>query len=209
MDLSKLVPAFRIEIRRAGSAKKEHWLVAELAHAEGHVAARLPYWKNQSELEVRVSDNFTVAVETPVFITPAPAPVLPPLTTPPAIVATAPAVVAALMPTPPEATTAASPELPFKVGDRLQDLYVEKHPELTVTAINPDGVPGFSWAMPEHETNKSGFVPLSSVGCYAKFQEPKAKKKAEEPKAHEAKAHAVHAAAAHHAAPKKSRAKKK
>lgn len=220
MDLSKLVPAFRIEIRRAGSAKKEPWLVAELAHVESHVTARMPYWKNQSELEVRVSDNFTVAVETPVFITPAPAPVLAPLTTPPAIVATAPAVVAPVMPTPTEAITAASPELPFKVGDRLQDIYVEHHPELTVTAINPEGVPGFSWAMPEHETTKSGFVPLASVGCYKKFEEPKAKKHAENKEPHEkeyhaaqhhapAKEHHVAHAAVHQKASRKSRAKKK
>ncbi len=172
MNISKLVPASRIEIRPAGSAKDAAWTVAELCHSDNHVRQKLPFWKKNQDIEVRAVPNFKTQADTPVILPDAEAApeTMSPTLPPPAIVATAPAVIAPVVAGAPEATAAASPELPFGPGDQLRDINVADHPPLFVDQINPDGRPGFSWTMPTHpiEANRQGFVALTSVGNYEK-----------------------------------------
>jgi len=188
MDLSKLVPLHRIEVRRAGSKKSEPWIVAELAHTDAQLAVKLGFWKKQEDIETRTVDNFSVAADPVVALKPAaaPAPVVEPVAPPvvvtsspgltitmskknsPApVVATAPAVVATPVPGSPETVTGATP-LPFGVGDFVRDVHTGV--KVRVTAINPDGRAGFSWEKTtprvEGDADHTGFCPLASVGAF-------------------------------------------
>lgn len=190
MDLSKLIPQFRIEIRRIGSTANEPWLVAELAHTELHAQAKIVYWKKQSDdLEVRSVNNFLTPAATPTLPVPAPAPVVsapaaaakapvqPPLTTPPAIVATAPAAIPPATAGAAEAAAGATPiSDDYAIGKKLRDIHTGH--VVTVTGWNATHKvgpaagthrPGFEWvceAHPDDHPDKTGFCPLPSVGCF-------------------------------------------
>lgn len=187
MDLSKLVPQHRIEIRRAGSAKREPWIVAELAHTAEHLAVKLGFWKGQPDIEFRTVNNFLTAAEPVVAAVAAivqPAEPMTKKTAAPVVattpaVATAPAVIVTPVAGSPEAVTGATP-LPFNVGDFVRDVHTGV--KVRVTGINPDGRAGFSWEKTaervEGDADHTGFCPLASVGAFApaKESEPAEKK---------------------------------
>lgn len=169
MEILKLVPAFRIEIRAADADDNAPWIVAELAHGSSHVDAKLPRWRSVPGLDSRAVANLpapaTVATASTAEMTT-------PLTVPPAIVATAPAVVAPQLPASTDAAAGATP-LPFDVGSILRDAHTGAR--VRVLEINPvwgqtqKVRAGFKFeceAFPIDHPNRIGFCPLQSVGCF-------------------------------------------
>ncbi len=190
MNLSDLVPKFRIEIRRAGSPKRAPWEIAELAHTDNHVAAKSPYWKNNPDLETRVVPNLPAAPQPERLDPPAPVAAAAPVAVAPLVSISSGSSHASNVETiqaTPLAPTAAAAEpelapLPFKSGDRLQDKNLADHPEMHVAEINPDGRHGFNVECPliDHPVKK-WFVPANAAHNFQLFDAPK--KAAAKPKA--------------------------
>ncbi len=184
MNPIPLIPAFRIEISEEGSG--DAWFIADLAHTQLHAKAMIVRWQKEEGIEARVVPNrqpigalypgaevSTESLRTRGLLTlERPAPV----NAAPAVAAAAPVTAA---PAALEATPAPEPEaeIPFAVGDRLQDQNSE-HPELRVTEVVTRGPrPGFAWECPEHPNpgDRKGFCPAVAMG-YFKLHSAKAKK---------------------------------
>lgn len=163
MNLSDILPKHRIEIRRAGSRKNEPWEIAELAHTEHQITVKLPYWKNNPDLETRVVVNLPAAPQ--------------PVRLAPEVAAASPAAEPVVVPSPVRVVKAApiavsqapAPEmaLPFKTGDRLQDKNVAAHAPLLVAEENPDGRHGFNVELQhEDQPHQKWFVPIGAAGSF-------------------------------------------